>query len=168
MLIKFAILCDGIKNKTTGPEFSYRDLRTLLETIFDQHCGSAFNINLGWGSVLHNVVDHSCKYFYVSTNNLLFVAAKTIPTAKKLNDLIGHIEVLDLIENYYLKKPASSYVLAGLPNIETWVYPLECVSIGVGIEVPDHINKFRAIRGLTHDMSIIIHRSRINIVSGVV
>ena len=60
----------------------------------------------------------SClKAFQVSTNN-------------DVSKLFQQIVDLDIINNYYLKKPSSSWVLAGLPNMEKNVYFMKIMLLG--------------------------------------
>ena len=135
-------------NKETSPDFTYRDLRYLLGYITGK---DACKVNLGFGFMLYNTIDDVYKYYYVSSNNLLFEKAFQISTNTDITKLFLHIVDLDLINNYYLKKPSSSWVLAGLPNIELRIYPLENVPIGAGITLPTYTKDARAIISLTHD-----------------
>ena len=90
------------------------------------------------------------RYFYVSSNQLLFNRAYTISTNGDMTDFFNKIISLDLTNSYYLKRPSSSWVIAGLPNIEIRIFRLEGVPIGSGVVLPDYIKKSRSIVSLTH------------------
>ena len=62
-----------------------------------------------------------------------------------------HIVSLDLATNFYLKKPSSGWVLAGLTNIEYIITELKNVPIGNPNELPAYIKNSRSIRSLTHN-----------------
>ena len=58
---------------------------------------------------------------------------------------------LDLATNYYLKKPSSGWVLAGLTNLEIFIFNMKDVPIGnPPLELPSHINDSKYIHPLTH------------------
>ena len=90
----------------------------ILEQIFiDQ--STPFRINLGFGYVLFNRTEDVFKYFYNSTNNLLFEKCATISNRQDIQEFFERISNLDLQTNYYLKKTDSSYVLAALTNLSS-------------------------------------------------
>ena len=95
------------------------------------------------------------KYFYCSTNNLLFQHAVTINNFKDLTDFMNKIINLDLPTNYYLKKPSSGWVLAGLTNVQIQVYHLPNILIGNNSKnLSDYIKNSRCIITLTHKRGI--------------
>jgi len=57
---------------------------------------------------------------------------------------------LDLTTNYYLKKPSSGWVLAGLPNVEIHITYLPHSPIGGPLQLPAYLQKRRSIIALTH------------------
>ena len=116
-------------NKQITPDFTYHDLHKILLDIYRSR-KTAFRINLGIGFILYNTVEEKFKYHYVSTNNLLFEKAATIVCRKDLTDLMRHIVSIDLATNFYLKKPSSRWILAGLTNIHIIVVNLSNTLIG--------------------------------------
>ena len=50
---------------------------------------------------------------------------------------------LDLATNYYLKKPSSNWVLAGLTNLQIQTFQLPNTPIGFAINLPDDIKKIK-------------------------
>ena len=108
-------------NKALTPEFTYRDLRNLLYDIYANE-KSVYKTNMGFGFMLYHTIEKKFKYFYVSSNNLLFEKAFQVSNKKDVSNLFQHIVDLDLINNYYLKKPSSGWVLVGLPNLEINTY----------------------------------------------
>ena len=108
-------------NKQLSSTFTYGDLKNLLTEIRNEE-HTAFKINIGFGAVLYDVVNKEYKYFYVSTNQLLFERAFTISTYADMNNFFHKILQLDLANNYYLKRPSSSWILAGLPNVEIRIF----------------------------------------------
>jgi hypothetical protein len=115
-----AYLTDGLDKKA----FTYQDLKKILFDIYAKQ-GNTFKINLGFGSILYQVVDEIFKYYYVSNNNLLFETAITISNRRDLIDFIKKVMDLDLMTNFYLQKPSSSWVLVGLPNVKISIFEYE-------------------------------------------
>ena len=115
-------------NKQLTPTFTYNDLKKLLTEIRNEE-NTAFKINIGFGSVLYDIVNKTYRYFYVSSNQLLFERAFTVSTYADMNDFYAKILSLDLANNYYMKRPSSSWVLAGLPNVEIRIFRLNGVPI---------------------------------------
>ncbi len=132
------------------PDFSYADLRSILNDVMTGEEGKAFKINLGFGCMLYHKTDHVFRYFYVSTNHFLFNRAYTISTQTDMTDFFNKIVGLDIANRYYMLRPSSGWVLAGLPNIETRIYRFHNIPIGAGTILPPHIKKSKSIIGLTH------------------
>ena len=84
---------------------------------------------------------------------MLFEKAVTISNNRDINKFFNRIVSLDLINNYYLKKPTSNWSLVGLPNVEIYVFPIENVPIGASIMLPPHIKNSKSVIGLTHSYS---------------
>ena len=103
-------------NKELSPDFTYKDLKKLLKEICIK-LGHASKVNIGFGFMLRDNVTDEYRYFYVSTNNMIFDRAITLSKNADINDLMKRILDLDLMESYYMKRPSSGWVLAGLPNI---------------------------------------------------
>ena len=125
---------NDIRTRTTTSEFkdtynlkidsnyTYQDLRDkILEIYKNQH---NFKMNLAFGFILYQIVTDQFKYYYVSSNNLLFDRAITISSIEDLNNFMKKVMNLDLATNYYLKKPLSSWVLAGLTNVQICIYKI--------------------------------------------
>ena len=110
-------------NKKIDYTFTYNELYKELIEIYEYQT-NAFKVNLGFGFILFNINSNTFKYFYCSTNNLLFQHAVIISNFKELTNFMNKIINLDLPTNYYLKKPSSGWVLAGLTNIQINVYQL--------------------------------------------
>ena len=106
---------------------------------------NAFKINLGFGFILYNTISGQYKYHYVSANNMLFEKAVQISEKKDLMKLMNHIISLDLPTNYYLKKPSSSWVLAGLVNVEIFIFEMKHIPIGNPIDIPDYIKNAKSM-----------------------
>ena len=64
-------------NKQLEPGFTYGDLKSLLEEIRSDE-SNAFKVNFSFGSMLYDIVNDVYRYFYVSSNHLLFDRAFTI------------------------------------------------------------------------------------------
>ena len=116
-------------NRKIDSTFTYRDLESLLSSIYDQR-ENAFKLNIGFGFILLHAVEHKFKYYYCSQNNMLFEKAITITNREDLEVFLKRVSDLDLSTNYYLKKPSSSWVLAGLTNIEISITDMKYVPIG--------------------------------------
>ena len=118
-----------IVNRKIGPTFSYSDLEQIITDIYVQQT-TAFKLNLSIAFILYNTINHEFRYYYNSTNNLLFEKAITIEDRQDLEKLMKKIVNLDLATSCYLKKPSSSWVLAGLTNVEIQIYNMKDVPIG--------------------------------------
>ena len=135
-------------NLQITPDFTYRDLKTLLNKVRrDEH--GVFKINVGFGSMLYDTVNKIYRYYYVSSNHFLFDRAYMISSNSDMTDFFNKILSLDLSEKYYFQRPSSGWILAGLPNIEIRIMRIRGVPIGAGIQLPAYITKSRSIIGLT-------------------
>ena len=112
---------------------------------------SAFRINVSFGYTLYNDKEVEYKYFYPSNNNLLFETAYEISINQDLTNFYHKIVGLDLVTNYYLKKPSSQWIVAGLNNVTIFVYPLQGVLVGSPITLPEYILRSNAIHALVKD-----------------
>ena len=95
-----------IINVEIDSAFTYFDLEKLFSDIYNRQ-ENAFKINFGFGFILYNTVEEKFKYFYNSSNNLLFEHAVTIADREDLLKFYKKVTNLDLATNYYLKKPSS-------------------------------------------------------------
>lgn len=111
-------------NKEIPLTFTYENLRDLIAEQVYQQGGNAVKINLGFGSMLFNIITHEYRYYYVDSNSLLFDTAFTISKRIDIDRLMKKIYNLDLANTYYLKRPSSGWILVGLPNVEIAVYRL--------------------------------------------
>ena len=103
-------------NKELSPDFMYNDLEDILTDICKK-LGHTIKVNISFGFMLCHVVTNKYRYFYASTNTMLFNRAITLSKMSDVKDLMKRILDLDLVESYYMKRPSSGWVLAGLPNI---------------------------------------------------
>ena len=101
-------------NKEMTPDFTYRDLQDL---IFDISRKKACKVNIGFGFILHHLITNEYRYYYPSSNHLLFDRMVTISSQNDVRKLMKRIIDLDLTENYYMKRPSSGWVVAGLPHV---------------------------------------------------
>ena len=135
-------------NEQIDPNFNYNDINRFLLDYYTNHT-NGFKVNLGFGYVLYHTISEIYKYHYVSTNNLLFEKAVVITCRKDISDLMNHIISLDLATNYYLKKPSSGWVLAGLTNITYIITQMKEVPLGTVIELPSYIKNSKSMYSLT-------------------
>ena len=125
---------NDIRTRTTTSEFkdtynlkidsnyTYQDLRDKILEIYKSQ--QNFKMNLAFGFILYQIVTGEFKYYYVSSNNFLFDRAITISSIEDLNNFMKKVVNLDLATNYYLKKPSSNWVLAGLTNVQICIYKI--------------------------------------------
>ena len=85
---------------------------------------------MGFGFMLDHVVTKEFRYFYPSSNHLLFDRMVTISKKMDITTLLKRILDLDLTENYYMKRPSSGWLVAGLPNLHIQVAYLKNVVLG--------------------------------------
>ena len=112
----------GVYNKKIDSTFTYKELNELLLDIYCKQ-KTVFKINFGFGYILYNTITNEFRYHYVSTNNLLFERAITITRKRDLVKLMNRI-ISDLPTTYFLKRPTSSWSLAGLTNVEIKIFHL--------------------------------------------
>ena len=137
----------SIYNRRIDSNYRYKDLRNELLDIYDEH-DNAFKVNLAFGFILYNAVTNEFKYYYTSSNNLLFEHASTIDSIESLDDFMNKICALDLATNYYLKKPSSGWTLAALTNVEIRTFELRNTLIGAPVDLPDFIKNSKSIISL--------------------
>ena len=133
-----------IINKQIDSSYTYWDLYLLLLEIYLSR-KNTFKVNFGFGFILYHTISETYKYHYVSTNNLLFDKAMTITNTDDVANLMRHIIGLDLATNFYLKKPSSGWVLAGLTNVQFVITDVKNVPIGVPVELPAHIKNRKCV-----------------------
>ncbi len=103
-------------NKEITPQFTYKDLHELVKNEVHKR-GKVCRINIGFGIMLKNKLTNAYRYYYVSTNHLLFKQAFTISTRDDINKFIKELYDINVCETSYLTRPDSSWVVAGLPNV---------------------------------------------------
>ena len=138
------------ENIQIQPDFSFGDLRSILDDVMTAEEGNAFKLNLGFGFILYHTVNRVFRYYYVSANHFLFDRAFTISNHTDMTAFFNKISSLDLANRYYMQRPTSGWVIAGVPNIEIRVYRFHNIPIGTGTELPEYIKRSKSIIGLTH------------------
>ena len=94
--------------------------------------GRAFKINLGFGCMLFHTINRVVRYYHVSTYHFLFSRSFTISSHTDMNDFFAKMSGLDIANRYYMQRPSSGWVLAGVPNLEIRIYRLNNIPIGAG------------------------------------
>ena len=116
-------------NREIDPTFTYKDLDKIITDFYITQ-PTAFKINISFAFILYDTINDQYRYYYNSSNNILFEKAITIAERQDLDQLMKKIVNLDLATNYYLKKPSSSWVMAGLTNVEIQIFNLKDTPIG--------------------------------------
>ena len=80
--------------------------------------GRCAKFNIGFGFLLEHKLTHEFRYYYVSTNTMLFKTAHTISKRKDIKDIIEIIHDMNVGEHYYLMRPNSSWTVAGVTNMK--------------------------------------------------
>ena len=104
-------------NKEITPLFTYKDLYALVKEAVLKH-GTVCKFNIGFGLMLKHKITNEYRYYYVSVNHLLLDKAATISTMSDLKTVMEKIHDMNITEHYYMLRPESSWVLAGLPNVQ--------------------------------------------------
>ena len=104
-------------NKQIDVSFTYNDLYGLIKKALKKH-GKACRFNIGFGFILKHKLTDEYRYYYVSTNHLLFDKATTISKMVDIKDILKTIHGMDIGQQYYMRRPASSWVFAGLANVQ--------------------------------------------------
>ena len=117
-------------NKEIGPDFTYGDLQKMLLNQLELQDGHTFKVNLGFGFILFHIHTGEYRYYYNSSNTMLFERAFAIADINDIRVLIQKIIDLDLGETYYMRRPDSSWMLSSLPNVELSIFRLSKSLIG--------------------------------------
>ena len=102
-------------NKELTADSTYNDLKDLIVQAVEKH-KNVMKFNIGFGIVLKNVLTSEYRYYYVSTNHMLFNRAKTISTLSDVKDIIKEIYDMNISEHYYMLRPSSGWTLAEITN----------------------------------------------------
>ena len=111
-------------NLKIDSNYTYENLQEVLYGIYRSQ-KNTFKINLAFGFILYHIITGEFKYYYVSSNSFLFDRAITISSIEDLNNFMRKVINLDLATNYHLKKPSSSWDLAGLTNVQICIYKID-------------------------------------------
>ena len=103
-------------NKELNADFTYKDLKDLIVQALEKH-KKVMKFNIGFGIVLKNVLTSEYRYYYVSTNHMLFNRAKTISNLSDVKDIIKEIYDMNISEHYYMLRPSSGWRLAKITNV---------------------------------------------------
>ena len=104
-------------NRELAPGFTYRDLRDqIVEALFKHKKTAKFNI--GFGFILWNNLTQAYRFYYVSTNTLLFDKAEKISKISDVKDIIKKIHDMNIEQRYFMMRPTSSWIIAGVTNLQ--------------------------------------------------
>ena len=103
-------------NKELTTDFTYKDLEDLIVHAVEKH-KTVMKFNIGFGIVLKNVLTSEYRYYYVSTNHMLFNRAKTISTLSAVKNIIKEIYDMNITEHYYMVRPSSGWSLVKITNV---------------------------------------------------
>ena len=140
-----------IINKKIDSSFTYGDLDDLLNDTYagEKNC---FKINMGLAYIIYNPILKEYRYHYISSNALLFEHALTITNRQSIDKFIQKVFNLDLASNRYLNRPDSVWTLAGITNLQLFVYELSDTPIGrPPLDLPDYIINSKSIIALLHN-----------------
>ena len=112
-------------NRRIDSKFTYRNLENLILDIYCKQ-KNVFKVNLSFGYIIFNIKTDEFKYYYNSSNNLLFERAQTISNRNDVTKFMRKIINLDLATNYYMKK----HLCLGLSNIQISIFPIPGTLIG--------------------------------------
>ena len=104
-------------NKELSSSFTYKDLEELIRSKGFKS-GRAFKLNLGFGCILRDLISGEYRYYYVSNNHLLLHKAFTISKYNDLAEFMNKLVEMDIAEHYYMLRPSSGWILAGIPNVQ--------------------------------------------------
>lgn len=103
-------------NKELTTDFTYQDLKDIIVQAVNKY-KTVMKLNIGFGIVLKNVNTSEYRYYYVSTNHMLFNRAKTINTLSDVNAIIKEIYDMNIGEHYYMLRPSSGWSLVKITNV---------------------------------------------------
>ena len=103
-------------NKELTADFTYKDLKDIIVQAVGKY-KTVMKFYIGFGIVLKNVNTSEYRYYYVSSNHMLFNRAKTINTLSDVNDIIKEIYDMNISEHYYMLRPSSGWSLVKITNV---------------------------------------------------
>jgi hypothetical protein len=104
-------------NRELVPGFTYQDLRNqIVEALLEHKKVARFNV--GFGFILWNKLTQVYRFYYVSTNTLLFDKAETISKISDVKDIVKKIHDMNVQDRYYMMRPNSSWMIAGVTNLQ--------------------------------------------------
>ena len=103
-------------NKELTADSTYNDLKDLIVQAVEKH-KNVMKFNIGFGIVLKNVLTSEYRYYYVSTNHMLFKTAKTMSTFSTIKDIIKEIYDVNISDHYYMLGPSSGWRLPKITNV---------------------------------------------------
>ena len=103
-------------NKELNDDFTYKDLKDLIIQAVEKH-KTVMKFNTGFGAMLHNKLSGEYRYYYVSTNHMLFNRAKTVNSLSDVKDIVKEIYNINITEHYYMIRPSSGWTLANVTNV---------------------------------------------------
>ena len=80
----------------------------VKKTVFKT--GKSCKINIGFGFMLRRKLTDQYRYYYVSTNHLLFDRTYTISTRQDIKNFINMVHDKNAPEDAYFKRPNSSWM----------------------------------------------------------
>ena len=110
-------------NKELNPGFTYEYLRNQIVKALKKH-GKSAKLNIGFGFVLKHNITGEYRYYYPSTNTMLFNIAKTISKMSDVKDIVKEMYDINIAEHYYMMRPSSSWTLVRITNVLFKLYNL--------------------------------------------
>ena len=107
----------AVINRELAPGFTFQELHDQLVESLLKH-GRSAKFNIGFGFLLQHKLTDEFRYYYVSTNTMLFKKAHTISKRKDIENIIKIIHDMNVGEHYYLMRPNSSWIVAGITNMK--------------------------------------------------
>jgi len=104
-------------NRRTDHGFTYGQIEKILRKIDDDaRCG--YTLNIGFGFILYNTITDEFKYFFDTRHHMLYENGVTINQEEDLLNFLNEVSGFDLVSKYYLNVPSSTWVLAGITNVQ--------------------------------------------------
>ena len=106
-------------------------LNDKLDYVFKElNCAAKVNLAFGFGFVLRNVADGSCRYFYAHGNNTVMERSKLVCTQADMTNLKDRMQEMDIVDLCTRERSNTKWKFYKLKNLTIFASLLKDVPMG--------------------------------------